>query len=101
MKYYMGNFSRNWADEFDVRGAGVYTEDQKNVLLKYIDENGDKIVEVYFGNNEFWDDQVSDWKDSYSFVEISQHTYEELLIKFPRGFGTFIDIMEYAGGYDE
>jgi len=99
MKYYMCKFSRDWADEFDVSGACPFTEDQKNEFEKFIDENGDQEVEIYFGTNESWEDQVSDWKDSYSFVEISQHTYEEILTKFPGGLGTFVNIMEECDGY--
>lgn len=100
MKYYMCKFSRNWADEFDVSGARPFTEDQKNEFEKFIDENGAKEVEVSFGTNESWEDQVSDWKDSYTFVEISQHTYEEILTKFPGGLGTFIDIMDDYDDYE-
>jgi hypothetical protein len=97
----MCKFNRDWADEFDVSGACVFTENQKIEFEKFVDENGDKEVEVYFGTNESWEDQVSDWKRSYSFVEITQRTYEEILNKFPSGLGTFINIMEECDGYHD
>jgi hypothetical protein len=97
----MCEFSRDWADEFDVSGACPFTEDQKNEFEKFIDDNGDAEIEVYFGTNESWEGTISDWKDSYSFVEISQSTYEEIFSKFPGGLGIFINIMEEAEGYHD
>jgi len=94
MKYYMCLFRRDWADEFDVQGACPFTEDEKLSLENFFKENGDKPTEIYFGTNEFWEDEVSEWKSSYKFVEISENTYNEILVKFPGGLGTFINVME-------
>lgn len=95
MKYYICNFSRDWADEFDVKGSRLFTEDEKNTFEQEFENDPDREISAGFGTNEGWEEEtLEEWKNSYKFVEITKSTYDELKAKFKYGFGTFIDVTE-------
>lgn len=95
MKYYICNFSRDWADEFDVKGSRFFTDEEKNTFEQAFESDPEREVYASFGTNEGWEEEtLDDWKNSYNFVEITKPTYDELKEKFKRGFGTFIDVTE-------
>lgn len=96
MKYYMCNFSKDWSDEFDVKGSQVFTETEKAEFETRMIDFADRTVDLYFGTNEGWEDEeLSEFDYAYSFVEITESTYTELREKFPRGFGMFYDVTRH------
>lgn len=96
MNYYICNFRKDWADEFDVVGSDLFTEDQKKEFEDLIEKHSDEVVSIGFGTNEGWEDEtVSEFADAYKFVEITEETYKELKSKFPNGFGIFVDIGDH------
>ena len=97
MKYYIAGFNRDWADEFNVIGSKIFTEDEKTAFEAGLVKYADNTVTIYFGTNEWWDeDPVSDFASSYKFTEISKTMYTEVNKKFRGEFGTFINVVEYA-----
>ena len=91
MKYYVLKFEDNYADEFDVSGIILTTENELNEFndaIKWLKENwipkGENKyrgeIEVYFGTNEFL--KYRDWKqvrNSFKEFEVSESVYLEMM----------------------
>ena len=83
MKYYFGKFRCNYADEFDLVGFHLYTENQfnefNNAAARLLDSEfePDDLPIYYFGSNEEqYFDSWEDYKDSFTFREITLDEFE-------------------------
>ena len=90
MEYYIVSFSRNWADEFNVKGSRLYTEYEWAAEELTLADKSKYWVSMYFGTNEGWEDEeLSAFAQSYKIAVISETTYNELVYKNLKEFGTF------------
>jgi hypothetical protein len=106
MKYFLLTFSRNWADEFDVDGFKIVSEDEKAHLHELIAEHGNHEAHFWFGTNEGWEgDTLGDMFSSFKFTEITLEEKAVLEKLFPdlassysfmRSFGVVPDLIGYA-----
>lgn len=95
MKYYLVKYEDNYANEFDVHGFKVFTEEE---LVDYKKEIYSKSfpIDIHFGNNEFV--LYTDADDYFEFIEqteISKVEYEFLSTAFGGSFGTFFDSNDF------
>lgn len=94
-KYYLVKFSLDWSDEFDVTGVSVCDTIRLEHERSIAREQADYIFkEIGFGTNEsFYDIQMCELFEAYTFTEISESTYNELKHQFismySEGFGTW------------
>lgn len=94
-KFYLVKFSCNWADEFDVHSVSVCDSVRYEHEKAIVEANAEvELNELYFGTNESFSDlTVSELYDCFSFVEISESTYNELATQFistyRSGWGTW------------
>ena len=109
MKKYLARFVGNYADEFDLDGIQVWTEDEvdefKAAAKRYFKVNDE--LEIYFGTNEAmtWysaEDVIND----VSFKEISNEEANMLTRLFSDGHwtnwpGYFPDFMDYLSEAEE
>ncbi len=98
MKYYLGFWKSNWADEMDVEGFKVLNEEEYKLIVSQIEKfknkykgvSEDEDYEVFFriGSNE---DMCYDSKDDLiseiSFEEISKEEYDSYIKRFGHSFG--------------
>lgn len=85
MEYYIYKFSDNWADEMDIEGFAILTENQKDIALAKIKREFKKGGTLYFGNEE---NEYSDLDEVMNCIEISSLTsqqYHILKNVFPNG----------------
>lgn len=94
---------KDWADEFDVKGFGVFDlEDWNTTKEKF--KSASTYRGAWFGTNEGWEaEEVEEskeyWLDDYTELLISDAEAEVLLKLFgARGFGTFINPISLIGG---
>jgi hypothetical protein len=96
-KFYLVKLDLNWADEFDVRGISVCDSVRYEHEQRVAAENADyEFNEIGFGTNEsFTDLSMEELFSSYTFIEISESTYKELLpnvtTSYSAGWGTWFD----------
>lgn len=95
MKYYLVKFSMDWADEYDVRSISVCDSVRYEHEKQVAETNSEYIFdEIGFGTNEsFFEVSMGDLYESYTFVEISESTYRELVPQlastYSDGYGTW------------
>lgn len=82
MKYFLVNFDKDWADEFNAKGAFVANEKQINALEKILGSDlGEAYFTYSFGTNEGWEDAEESirevWENDFSQTKI---TREEALV---------------------
>lgn len=94
-KFYLVKFQCDWADEFDVCGVSVCDSVRLEHERNIVSGNSEfGIGELYFGTNEFFSDMtLSELFECFTFTEISETTYLELLPQFVsiynEGYGTW------------
>ncbi len=93
-------FKRNWADEFDVQGAKLMSDDRYALWLKAIDSVARETLGWHFGSNEgFLDETVHELMQSVTTTNINDEEAAILIKCFPRinnefGWGNFPCFME-------
>lgn len=88
MRYYLYKFSDNWADEMDIEGFAVMTEDEKDAALVKIKRQFKRGGTICFGSNEENEyDNLNDVLACISWNEISQSEYNTLRKLFGNTFG--------------
>lgn len=109
MKYYLLNFTDNYADEFDVYGFKVLTEEEykkgkidseEAFRLRMEDtranHRGDKSVQISFGTNEWVEYyRFEDYLKSFKVTEISEDEYNVLA----KLFGKYGNKVSYGFDY--
>jgi len=81
--------TKNWADEFDVYGSRIMTEEKWNKIVKLAENyfNQRSELEDYFGTNEaITFRSFEDWKSAFSVMDI---TVKESVILTTYGFNDF------------
>lgn len=56
MKYYIMEFNKNWADEFDYQEFSIITEMELEYIEHIMTKYKDIEVDIYFGTNEGWEE---------------------------------------------
>lgn len=74
---YLVTFQRDWADEFDVYGFALYTQQQVDLLMEW----ASTARTDWFGTNEGWEDTVL--LDAFTFKEINADEHAVLDTLFP------------------
>lgn len=101
--FYLAKFEKNWADEFQVYGLKVITEETKLKWDAIVAKYPDRMIEFSFGTNEGWEDvELAAFYRKYKFIQIDTETYDTL--KFLLGgieWGHFPDIEEITMDYDD
>lgn len=101
MKYYLYTFEDNWADEMDVQGFAVLTEDEKDMAIAQIKRQYKNGGTICFGTNEDNEyDDLDDVMDCVEFEEISQSEYSTLKKLFGESFGELGPLDIYSLGED-
>jgi hypothetical protein len=88
MKYYLYEYSANWADEMDVAGFMLLTGLEKDMALASIKKKFRKGGTVYIGTNE--EIEYSDYDEvmsDVSITEISKQDYDTINRLFGTSFG--------------
>lgn len=93
-KYYIAEFSKDYADEFDYYRTFLLTEEEVNNINKIIEKYGNEKQEFYFGTNEGWTTTVSDIYTDISYREIPKETYYQLQSFLECGLPNFLDLGE-------
>lgn len=93
-KYYIAEFSKDYADEFDYYRTFLLTEEEVNNINKIIEKYGNEEQEFYFGTNEGWTTTVSDIYTDISYREIPKETYYLLQSLLECGLPNFLDLGE-------
>lgn len=95
-KYYIAEFSKDYADEFDYYRTFLLTEEELNNINKIIKEheNRNEEQEFYFGTNEGWTTTVLDIYTDISYREIPKETYYQLQSLLECGLPNFLDLGE-------
>lgn len=94
VKYLLITYDEDWADEFNVTGLWVTTDEEFGETLKDVDtEDDDTFVEIYFGTNEAIEVTPHEFTSCLNIHEISAQTYLDLVKTISYKFGT-IDIPE-------
>lgn len=105
MKYYLVQFSDNYADEFDVSGFDVWTENQ---FIEFYEKLGQLIAKEpevnyndYSDYSEYYKAIVLEfnyWKEyinCFSYKEIYEEEYNTIRKFFPYAYGIFPSDMIY------
>lgn len=121
MKYYLITYCTDYADEFDVEGMKVFTEDEFKAFIEmqkhfaqmekdnppFKDAEWPDGYELYFGTNEFlWYESIEEMIREFKINEITENQYNTLkelnLLRFgeSRLFDAFED-EEILGQYWE
>lgn len=92
-------FDRNWADEFNVYGMAIMTQESFDSLMKWA-----KNASYYFGTNEGWEGE--DISDGFTASEIDEDDIRylrDLIFEGHDSFGIFPDWQEmaYDAEYDK
>lgn len=90
--YKLVKFKKDYADEFNVCGISLYTEEDLDKTLTYLKDNFDKLndKEYYFGTNECLEfSNYDEITQSIVISDISEETYKELKNILSDDFGTF------------
>ena len=95
-KYYIAEFSKDYADEFDYYRTFLLTEKEVDNINKIIKEheNRNEEIEFYFGTNEGWTTTVLDIYTDISYREIPKETYYQLQSLLECGLPNFLDLGE-------
>lgn len=97
MPYKLVKFKDNYADEFDVEGFRLFTDDSWRAFLDQLPQYPD---ETYFGTNEYIEYSTkASYLKTLEVLEISEKEYKILLKLFgtdiiPYGYGMFLVPME-------
>jgi len=89
MKYVI-KYSDNWADEMDVCGWGLFSEEEKDNFLKVIDNYFEDACEyfLYVGTNqEIEYENKEDFMNSFEIVEISDEEGKTIKKIFGHSYG--------------
>ena len=73
-------FNHNWADEFDVHGLAIMTQEQYKQNMKYAER-----ANYYFGTNEGWEDEDL----THGFKVLSSDPKEIEVIERVLNFSTY------------
>ena len=91
MKYFITHSHFNWADEIDLDGFNVWTEDELNEARKDFSKGGqfyNKEVNVYVGSNEDQDISSSDVLRELQYPrEITEEEYKAIKNVFGSSYG--------------
>ena len=91
MKYFLTHGNFNWADEIDLNGFDLWTEDQLNKARQDFSEGGQfyhKSVNVYVGSNEDQDIASSDVLRELQWPrEITEEQYNAIESVFGTSYG--------------
>ena len=88
--YFIVTFSKNWADEFDVKGMRLFTLEEWSKEDEILKTKRNDWVCASFGTNEGWEDEtMADFESSYEVKSISESTYTELISIGALEKGTF------------
>jgi hypothetical protein len=104
MRYYLYKFEDNWADEMDVQGFAVLTEDEKDMAVAQIKRSYKNGGTICFGTNEDNHyNNLTEVMDCVEFEEISQSQYNTLMNLFGQSFGELgpLDIYDLDGDNDD
>jgi len=96
MKYYLYKFSDNWADEMDLEGFAILTENQKDVALTKIKREFKKGGTISFGTNE--DNEYENLNAIMGCIEIDTITsqqYHTMKSIFPDGYFGQLGPLDY------
>jgi hypothetical protein len=103
MKYYLYEFSDNWADEMDVQGFAPLTHIEKEIVEENINRKFRDGGSISFGTNEDNDyDDLEDVIACVSFTEISKSEYLTIKKLFGESYGELgpIDSSEFTSLVD-
>lgn len=82
MSHVVVKFSRNWADEFDMKGARLFTKQDWDEYVIAVE--GRSYIDCSFGTNEGWEDETpKDWLRSFTVVEVTEEDAEAFKRIFP------------------
>lgn len=92
-KYLLISLDTCWADEFDVNGLWVTTQDEYDVFLKRLNEVNFKNQEIYFGTNEAVEySSKEDFLSDIFVTEVSESFHDEFYSIFQSYTYGMIDI---------
>ncbi len=74
---YLVTFCRDWADEFEVYGFTIYTQEQVDALREWASTERS----FWFGTNEGWEDEI--FIESLVFQEITDEDLAVIERLFP------------------
>lgn len=89
MRYILVKFNDNWADEMDIDGFKVMTEERHKKALASLDGPETFPFEAYFGTNEsnLYEDK-DQFLRNFEFIPVDESFALELKQHFPYGFGS-------------
>ena len=93
MKYFLAQFSDNWADEMDIEGFVLLTEEEKDETVKGMRINFDECntkwgYEIGFGTNQGKSYKTFDEVlKQVGIKEVTKEEYDTLIKFFPYGHG--------------
>lgn len=87
-----------YADEFDCEAIFVTTQEKWDSICEKTERDFNGSVEVCFGTNEYMEfASYEDWIQNFKVCPISEATYNELKLIFPRPFGTGAHMFHIRG----
>jgi hypothetical protein len=85
MSHVVVKFSRNWADEFDMEGARLFTKEEWDSYVEAVQSL--HTIDVCFGTNEGWEGESPvDWLRSFTSTNVSDEDAEAFKRMFPLNF---------------
>jgi len=102
MKYYVCTFSDNWADEMDLEGFCLMTEDEKDEMIKDIKKRFRRGGSICFGTNE--DNDYSDADEvlaTLSYEQITKAEFDTIARVIGTSFGEQGPMDGSGGNWDD
>lgn len=97
-KYKIVKVNTNWADEMDVTGFVIYTEENYNKLVNEVKKFLLTAKEIYIGTNESIEiSDLNDWRHMTGAFDISEEQVK-LLLKLFGGSIKHKEIVSYGTG---
>lgn len=88
MKYYVCTFSDNWADEMDLEGFRLMTEDEKDEMIKDIKKRFRSGGSIGFGSNESNEyEDADEVLGTLSYEQITKAEYDTIARVIGTSFG--------------
>ena len=84
--YYLVKYDDNWADEMDISGFALFTEEEHNEFVSMVDKvcellRAGETFEYYIGTNEFIiHDHERYFAECFKIYSISSLTYEYIRV---------------------
>lgn len=102
MKYYVCTFSDNWADEMDLEGFCLMTEDEKDEMIKDIKKRFKKGGTIGFGSNESNDyDDADEVLATLSYEQITKAEFDTISRVIGTSFGEQGPMDGSGGNWDD